>query len=114
MPLLDHLNLASDLKTSKSLNGDGKTDLIWRNYGTGENVAWLMDGASITSGSNLPLVPTDWDFAQTELNGDGKTDLIWRNYGTGENVAWLMDGASITSGSNLPPVPPSDWDLTIA
>jgi len=62
MSLLDNLNIASNLKTSRSLDGDGKTDLIWRNGTTGENVAWLMDGSSITSGVSLPTASTDWDF----------------------------------------------------
>ena len=59
MAFLDSLNITANLKTSRSLNGDGKTDLIWRNYKTGENVAWLMNGASITSGSSLPTVPSN-------------------------------------------------------
>jgi hypothetical protein len=27
-------------------DGDGKPDLFWRNYGTGRNVLWFMDGTS--------------------------------------------------------------------
>ena len=34
-------------------NGDGKTDLVWRNAATGVNTQWLMDGASRTSDRNL-------------------------------------------------------------
>ena len=31
------------------LNGDGKTDLVWRNATTGQVAAWLMNGTAATS-----------------------------------------------------------------
>jgi len=38
------------------LDGDGKTDVMWRNVITGETYAWLMNGLSIASGNYLPPV----------------------------------------------------------
>ncbi len=36
-------------------NGDGKTDLIWRYYGTGgTDIVWLMDGLELLSQETLP------------------------------------------------------------
>jgi hypothetical protein len=35
------------------MNGDGKTDLIWRNTSTGQLVYWLMDGLTLSSSGYL-------------------------------------------------------------
>lgn len=38
-------------------NGDGSPDLLWRNYVTGANEIWLMQGVSLSSVVPLPTVP---------------------------------------------------------
>ncbi|AFZ03956.1 FG-GAP repeat domain-containing protein [Calothrix sp. PCC 6303] len=76
-------------------NGDGKTDLIWRNYKDGRNAVWFVNGTVFAESDGKLLSPIsaeNWDFSITDANGDGKTDLIWRNYETGENQLWLMNG----------------------
>ena len=35
-------------------NGDGKTDILWRNKSTGQNIVWLMNGTTL--GSYLELM----------------------------------------------------------
>jgi FG-GAP-like repeat/FG-GAP repeat len=80
-------------------NGDGKTDLIWRNYKTGENAVWFVNGIVFGEGDGKfidSISGTNWDFVVTDANGDGKTDLVWRNYQTGDNQLWLMDGNKAT------------------
>ena len=45
-------------------NGDGKSDLIWRNTQTGENLVWLMDGATQIGTGTLTAVPDlNWRLA---------------------------------------------------
>ena len=47
-----------------SFNGDTKTDLVFRNYATGDNMIWMMDGTQHTSTAPLPAEPnTDWQIA---------------------------------------------------
>ena len=41
------------------LNGDGKTDILWYNAGTGTTSAWLMNGTSIVGGGDL-LTDPNW------------------------------------------------------
>ena len=36
-------------------NGDGRADILWRNS-TGNNVLWLMNGATMLSATTLPAV----------------------------------------------------------
>ena len=45
------------LRGTEDINGDGKTDLLWRNVATGQDVAWLMDDLKDTgSRLNLPTL----------------------------------------------------------
>ena len=93
------------------LNADLKADLVWRNTSTGQNIAWLMDGGSVTTYAWLPSVTgTDWTvIAVNDLNGDLKADLIWRNSSTGQTSAWLMNGGNVLSYSSLPTVSDPNW-----
>ena len=43
-------------------NGDGKTDIVWRNKATGDNVIWLLDGTTWSSSVLLTGVSdTNWE-----------------------------------------------------
>lgn len=50
-------------------NHDGKTDLIWRNFDTGESAVWYMDGKALIKGDffsarrGFHRLPA-WDSAQ--------------------------------------------------
>jgi hypothetical protein len=99
---------------SLELNGDGRSDIFWRNGVTGENAAWLMNGTNIATAASLPTVPTDWAAAyNSDFNGDGRGDIFWRNNVTGENAAWVMNGTNIATATSLPTVP-TDWDSSIS
>jgi hypothetical protein len=97
-------------------NGDGKNDLIWRNYQTGENAIWLIDGAKFTNTAFIyKLDDLNWDYDLADTNGDGKTDLIWRNYKTGENAIWFVDGVTFELKNSwfLKPLKETTWDFSI-
>ena len=84
-------------------NGDGKADLLWRNYTTGENYVWFMNGtATIGGASLLPIADVRWRIEGTaDFNNDGKTDILWRHTTTGENYIWLMNGTTMSGGASL-------------
>ena len=100
-------------RSLSDLDGDGKSDLVWRHGVTGQNVAWLMNGTSATGYPFLPTVADQtWKIvAVGDLNADRKADLVWRNSATGQNVAWLMDGGSLMSFEWLPTVPDAAWKV---
>jgi hypothetical protein len=85
-------------------NGDGKTDILWRNDITGLSTFWVMDGPDIINGGFLQAAPRvveagQWDYQFRELNGDGKTDFFWTsNAPAGEKAVWVMDGPNIVGG----------------
>jgi hypothetical protein len=82
-------------------NGDGKSDILWRDTSTGQNGIWLMDGFTVTSSSYITSVSVatpGWIIAGVgDFNGDGKSDILWRNTSTGQNRIWLMNGFTLTS-----------------
>jgi FG-GAP-like repeat len=97
-------------------NGDGKTDLIWRNYKDGKNSVWLIDGLQITKSDFLYQVKDlNWDYDLGDTNGDGKTDLIWRNYKTGENAVWFVNGTVLDEADRkfIDSIPEENWDFGI-
>ena len=67
--VIDFLDLQWQIAGVDHYDIDGKCDILWRNSSTGENVLWLMDGASVSSTATLPEV-TD---AQWEIKGHFQT-----------------------------------------
>ena len=101
---------ALGLPTRSDLNGDGKTDLVWRRT-DGTIVDWTMNGSTITSGVAVGTLGTDWTLlANADLNGDGNADLVWRQDSTGTIVDWTMKGATTVSGAVVGTLG-ADWSL---
>ena len=94
-------------------NGDGKTDILWRNKSTGQNVVWLMNGVTWSSSAEaLQVADTNWQIVGTgDFNGDGKTDILWRNKSTGQNVVWLMNGVTWSSSAAALQVADTNWEI---
>ena len=71
------------------MTGDGRPDLLWRNYTNGYNTLW------VTGSQNVPMLGvTDpqWQMQGTgDFNNDGRHDIVWRHYGSGANTLWLMN-----------------------
>ena len=68
------------------MNGDGRSDLLWRNAATGQVYSIRMNGLAVASDSQI-WWQTDlaWKIvANADFNGDGVEDLLWRNTQTGQ------------------------------
>ncbi len=86
-------------------NGDGKSDILWRNA-SGANYVWHLDGASLSGGvfnivsqGLLPSADATWTVAGIgDFNGDGKSDILWRK-SDGTNYVWHVNGAVISGGT---------------
>jgi len=85
------------------VDGDGRGDLIWRRRFTGENAAWLMNGATATSMGFLPtLADVNWTIvASDDVDGDGAADLVLQHVRGQVNV-WLMQGMTVRRNITLP------------
>ncbi|MDF5727274.1 MAG: VCBS repeat-containing protein [Rhizonema sp. PD38] len=95
-------------------NGDGRTDVFWRNTSqdpnaAGQNALWITDNTTGTNptGYFLPTLSTDWTEDFGDFNGDGRTDIFWRNNSTGQNAIWTSADSTGTNftGAFAPSLP---------
>lgn len=62
------------------VDGDGKSDLFWRNSETGNFAYWLMDGATVRWRSPSVAVSLAYQIAAIgDFTGDGRIDIVWTN-----------------------------------
>jgi hypothetical protein len=93
-------------------NGDGQSDVLWRNSGSGLNWLWSMNGLAIQSSKAINTINLEWDIAgRGDFDGDGKSDIVWRNNVTGRNWIYLMDGTSIKTSQELNYIVNQDWQI---
>jgi hypothetical protein len=94
-------------------NGDGKSDILWRNSTTGENYIYMMNGMAIANeGYIRSVADRNWQVAGVgDFDGDGKDDIVWRNAATGENYLYLMSAFDITSEGYLRTVADTSWKI---
>ncbi|MEP7706810.1 beta-propeller fold lactonase family protein, partial [Paraglaciecola sp. 25GB23A] len=69
------------------VDGDGKSDLLWRSEARGWNFLWAMNGTQTKEARPINVVQDDgWLMAgQGDYDADGKSDIFWRNTITGQN-----------------------------
>ena len=97
----------------QDFNGDGKSDVLWRNTVTGENWMYLMNGEFILASEPINTIDDlNWSVAGTgDFDGDGKADILWRNVESGENWIYLMDGTNVQTSQALDAVTNLDWEV---
>ena len=83
--------------------------ILWRNA-NGDVSLWMVNGGTITSSTNLGVVPAAWTIAgRGDFNGDGQPDMLWRNT-NGDVVIWFMNGGRIASSADLGVIPTA-WTI---
>lgn len=57
------------IAATSDFNGDGKSDLLWRQTGSGTLVEWLMDGSQIASSQMIAATPdSTWQVQSKPTN----------------------------------------------
>jgi hypothetical protein len=104
-------NLSSVVKNDT--NGDGKSDILFRNTDDGRNWLWTMSGLAIERSAGINVVADSaWGIAgRGDFDGDGKSDILWRNSNTGRNYIYLMNGFAIKQQGQLNYVTDTDWRI---
>ena len=71
-------------------NGDGYSDILWRNLSTGTLGTWEMGPGGYVWNS-FGSVNADWDVvAIGDFDGNGSSDIFWRNKISGAVGTWEM------------------------
>jgi alpha-tubulin suppressor-like RCC1 family protein len=90
-------------------NGDGFSDVLWRNISTGANTIWKSAKSTLQQ-AMIRVTSQAWEIVGTgDFNADGISDILWRNTSTGANSIWKSaNGATkqpVTNVTNL------DWQV---
>ena len=83
---------STTLKRRGDFNGDGTTDVLWRNTSTGHDLIWFMSGAAVTGGSATFIVDLSFTPYVGDFNGDDRADILWYNQNGGMIDIWLLNG----------------------
>jgi hypothetical protein len=85
----------------RDVDGNGASDLVWRNSSSGQVSVWLMNGSSVAAAGGLPAVGGTWAIVGIgDFNADGRADLLWRD-GAGNVAIWLLNGLAPPSTAVL-------------
>ena len=101
-----------DIVGTGDFNGDGLSEVLWRDSATGLNAIWYMSGSTVSSGDFLPTID-DPDFeiiCVADFNNDGNDDILWRHQTNGLTAIWFMNGSEIISGEFIPTVA-NNWKI---
>ena len=76
------------------LDGNGSTDMVWRDSVDGRFYAWLLESTTVSLKApiSIPLAPSWKVLGIGDISGDGRGDIVLRDKSTGEVHVWLMDG----------------------
>ena len=105
---LNSQNVEKIWKTKGDFDGNGISDLLWRNLKNGSTKISNVSLSSLDT-NEIFLLPnsvpyTDPQYrieATADFNGDKKNDIIWRNIGTGSTRATTMVGRWATGGNEF-------------
>ena len=99
--------------STHDFNGDGKSDILWRDSSGTTTVMWMMNGNQVASSSALST-GANWSIVgQRDFDRDGKADLLWRD-SSGDLARWFLNGTgigpSVISSQGFGNVP-TDWTV---
>lgn len=92
-------------------NGDGKSDILWRND-NGSLSVWTSTGDhGFTESQFNSFAPSEWSVAQVgDVNGDGLADILWRK-NDGEISIWHSTGNGWNQATYSDHSVGNDWSI---
>jgi hypothetical protein len=81
------------------MNGDGRSDILWRRPASNQTAVWQMNGA-VQTGFTVGTGQAGYSIVGTgDFNGDGRIDILWDNGGT--LILWTSNGGTGFTASNV-------------
>jgi subtilisin-like proprotein convertase family protein len=83
-------------------DGDGTSDILWRNPTTGQLDQWRMENGNWAGSVDLGSHGPDWQVVGIgDFNNDGISDILWRNSTTGQVDQWRMENGNWAGSIDL-------------
>ncbi|MBV8567043.1 MAG: type I secretion C-terminal target domain-containing protein [Methylobacteriaceae bacterium] len=107
--VLPQPDITTNLGFSGDFNGDGTSDILWRND-NGDLGTWELSNGQKSSGTDLGVVPLSWHVVGVgDFNHDGTSDILWRN-DNGDVGTWEITNGLKSGGTDLGVVP-MNWHV---
>ena len=112
-----HFRVAQDLngasRGSDDVNGDGLSDVVWRDTSSGATALWLMNPSGLNQEATFPGgAGLAWIIQGVgDVNGDWLADLIWRDTENGATAVWIMNTAGLREGDTFPGGAALSWAI---
>jgi probable HAF family extracellular repeat protein len=92
-------------------NGDGFSDILFRDSNSGTVADWLMNGANIRSAIAVGVLASNWFVVGTgDFDGDGTADILLRDSNSNTVAIWQMSGGTIQAALSVG-VLPGNWSI---
>ncbi|MEO8378968.1 MAG: FG-GAP-like repeat-containing protein [Acidobacteriota bacterium] len=93
-------------------DGDGLSELLWRNS-SNQLAMWDLNGRTIVTSGVFASVPSSsWRIeGYGDFNTDGKYDLLVRNTSTQQIAVWAMSGRTILSQNVITTLADARWNF---
>jgi hypothetical protein len=99
------------LTDTHDFNGDGFSDILFRDSNSGTVADWLMNGANIRSAIAVGVLASNWFVVGTgDFNGDGTSDILLRDSNSNTVAIWQMSGGTIQAALSVG-VLPGNWSI---
>ena len=94
---------------ASDVNGDSRSDVVWRHATGGDLWLWSMSDGSPTAQTYLgTITDTAWQIhGLRDQTRDGKADLLWRHATSGVLYLWTMDGSTVAAEQYIGAVDPA-------
>ncbi|MGH9423496.1 MAG: FG-GAP repeat domain-containing protein, partial [Thermoanaerobaculia bacterium] len=67
------------------VDGNGVSDVLWRNTSTGANTLWYVGTSGLVNTLTPPAISSGYTLAGTgDFNHDSRADYLWRNTPAGQ------------------------------
>jgi len=98
--------VAGTVPVHRDFDGDGRSDVYWRNSATGDNGLWKMSGTAVVGAwSVYREADQAWVVVGSgDFNGDRRSDVLWRNSNSGHVYVQFMNGSTILPESRFAPI----------
>ncbi|MCG8592303.1 MAG: VCBS repeat-containing protein [Proteobacteria bacterium] len=92
-------------------DGNGQTDVLWRNDSTGSARVWLMDGGTRVGSFVLPFLGRFSIAGAGDFDRDGRGDVLLHDAETGQTRIWFTHGQGLDEAVDGPDDPGENWDV---